>query len=32
MHKKAIHALLKEDKFKTAIEENLEEYGKRSNS
>ena len=28
-HKKAIHALLKEDKFKTAIEENLEEYGKR---
>ena len=28
-HKKAIHALLKEDKFKIAIEENLEEYGKR---
>ena len=28
-HKKAIQALLKEDKFKTAIEENHEEYGKR---
>lgn len=28
-HKKAIHALLKEDEFKTAIEEYLEEYGKR---
>lgn len=28
-HKKAIHALLKEKTFKTAIEENLEEYGKR---
>lgn len=28
-HKKAIHALLKEDKFKIAIEENLEEHGKR---
>ena len=28
-HKKAIHALLKEDKFKIAIEENIEEYGKR---
>lgn len=28
-HKKAIQALLKEDKFKIAIEENLEEYGKR---
>lgn len=28
-HKNAIHALLKEKTFKTAIEENLEEYGKR---
>ena len=28
-HKNAIHALLKEDKFKIAIEKNLEEYGKR---
>ena len=28
-HKKAIQALLKEDKFKIAIEENLKEYGKR---
>ena len=28
-HKKAMHALLKEKTFKTDIEENLEEYGKR---